>query len=87
MSSPSEIERESLEAHVELCAIRYNNLETKIDNLEARIDKLDVHLVDIKNSLMNSNLETNKQTMSIVVKIMGILLASLIGFIGSGIFK
>jgi SMC interacting uncharacterized protein involved in chromosome segregation len=87
MSKPSDIEKESLEAHVELCAIRYNNLETKIDNLEQRIDKLEIHLVDIKKSLMNQSNENNKQTITIFTRVVAVLLAGLIGFISSGIFK
>jgi hypothetical protein len=94
MSSPTEIERESLEAHVELCAIRYNNLETKLDNLEQRMDKLELHLVEIKNSLTNtalnnerSTIDSKKQTISIFTTVLGVLLAGLIGFITHGIFK
>lgn len=87
MSSPTDIEKESLEAHVELCAIRYNNLDTKLNNLEQRLDKLELHMVDIKNSLLNKTSESNKQTINIFTTFMGILLAGLIGFITSGIFK
>lgn len=87
MSAPSDIEKESLEAHVELCAIRYNNLETKIDNLEQRLDKLEIHMVDIKNSLTNRVDGQNKQTISIFTSILGVLAAGLIGFITHGIFK
>jgi predicted nucleic acid-binding Zn-ribbon protein len=87
MSSPSDIEKESLEAHVELCAIRYNNLETKIDNLEQRLDKLEIHMVDIKNSLSSKVDGQNKQTISIFTTILGVLVAGLIGFISNGIFK
>jgi predicted nucleic acid-binding Zn-ribbon protein len=87
MSTPSDIEKESLEAHVELCAIRYNNLETKIDNLEQRLDKLEIHMVDIKNSLSSKVDGQNKQTISIFTTILGVLVAGLIGFISNGIFK
>jgi F0F1-type ATP synthase assembly protein I len=87
MSSPTDIEKESLEAHVELCAIRYNNLDTKLNNLEQRLDKLELHMVDIKNTLLNKSSESNKQTISIFTTFIGILLAGLIGFITSGIFK
>jgi hypothetical protein len=87
MSTPSEIEKESLEAHVELCAIRYNNLETKIDNLEQRLDKLEIHMVDIKNSLSSKVDGQTKQTISIFTTILGVLVAGLIGFISNGIFK
>lgn len=87
MKPPSDIEKESLEAHVELCAIRYNNLETKIDNLEQRLDKLEMHMVDIKNSLASKVEGQNKQTITIFTSVIGILAAGLIGFITSGIFK
>lgn len=94
MSAPTQIEKESLEAHVELCAVRYNNLEQKLDNLEQRLDKLEIYMVDIKNTLMNKSLEgdkqaldNNKQTINIFTTLMGVLLAGLIGFITHGIFK
>ena len=34
---PTDIEKKSLEAHVELCAQRYQFLETKLDTLEATL--------------------------------------------------
>lgn len=48
----SEIEKQNLEAHVEICAVRYASLEAKLNNLENRIDKVEEHLVDIKTCLM-----------------------------------
>ena len=49
---PTEIEKQNLEAHVEICAVRYANLETKLDNLEHRMDKVELHLIDIKDRLI-----------------------------------
>lgn len=86
MSSPSEIEKESLEAHVELCAIRYNNLEQKLTHLETRIDKLELYLVDIKKSLTESDKNNANKSFDIVKTVMAVLLAGLIGFVGSGLF-
>jgi chaperonin cofactor prefoldin len=45
MAKPTEIEKQNLEAHVEICAVRYSNLETKLENLEHRMDKLEGYLV------------------------------------------
>ena len=53
--STTDIEKKSLEAHVELCAERYENLENKLSNVEKRMDKFEEYLVEIKNSLSNSN--------------------------------
>jgi predicted nucleic acid-binding Zn-ribbon protein len=87
MAKPTEIEKQNLEAHVEICAVRYSNLETKIDNLEHRMDKLEGHLVDIKESLTGKVDGQNKQTISIIVSVFGVILAGLIGFIGHALFK
>lgn len=37
MSATTEIEKKSLEAHVELCAERYKNLDNKLDTVEQRV--------------------------------------------------
>lgn len=87
MAKPTEIEKQNLEAHVEICAVRYANLENKLDNLENRMDKLEGHLVDIKDSLTNKVTGQDKQTVSALVSIFGVILAGLIGFIGHALFK
>ena len=87
MSTTTEIEKENLEAHVELCAERYKNLETKLNNLEDRMDKLEGHMVDIKNHLTNKIEGQDKQTVNIIVSVFGVILAGLIGFIGHALFK
>jgi hypothetical protein len=40
MSQATDIEKESLEAHVELCAIRYSQLELRLDSVEKKISSL-----------------------------------------------
>jgi hypothetical protein len=40
MSKTTEIEKESLEAHVELCAVRYSQLELRLDSVEKKISSL-----------------------------------------------
>ena len=47
----TEIEKQNLEAHVEICAVRYASLEQKLSNLESRMDRVDEHLMDIKTAL------------------------------------
>jgi hypothetical protein len=87
MAKPTDIEKENLEAHVELCAVRYGSLETKLNNLEQRMDKLEIHLIDIKNSLTDKISGGDKQTISIFTTMMGVVLAGLIGFISHSLFK
>jgi prefoldin subunit 5 len=40
MVEPTDIEKKSLEAHVELCAERYNALESRLDHVDAKISSL-----------------------------------------------
>ena len=40
------LEKESLEAHVDLCALRYQQLDTRLTNVETKIDTIQE---DIKN--------------------------------------
>ena len=40
MSQPTAIEKENLEAHVELCAQRYDALESRLSSVEKKIGTL-----------------------------------------------
>ena len=40
MNDPSEIEKKSLEAHVELCAQRYKFLEARLEDVDGKISAL-----------------------------------------------
>lgn len=87
MSAPAKIEKENLEAHVELCAERYRALEDKLDNLEDRMDKLEGHMVDIKSSLTHSERNRNAQVIKFAVTIIGVLAAAVFTFINTGLFN
>jgi len=87
MSSPTKIEKVNLEAHVELCAERYNNLEEKLDNLEERMDKLETHLVDIKQHLTDNERVSFSQWFKFFLAIFGILAATVFAFIQAGVFN
>jgi chromosome segregation ATPase len=76
--SPTDIEKKSLEAHVELCAERYSNLENKLTNLDSRMDKLELHIVDIKDSLGKVGNDGSKTIITIGTSILGVLIAGII---------
>ena len=87
MSTPTDIEKKNLEAHVEICAVRYTNLETKLDHLEQRMDKMEVYLINIRDTLEGRMEDRSKSVMGWTITIMGVLLSALLGYIGHGIFK
>lgn len=76
--SSTEIEKKSLEAHVELCAERYSNLENKLTNLDNRMDKLESHIIDIKDNLSRVGNDGSKTIITIGTSILGVLIAGII---------
>lgn len=85
--STTDIEKKSLEAHVELCAERYANLEFKLENLDKRMDSLEGHIVDIKDSLSRVGGEGNKTIITIGISVFGEVLTALLGLIVHLILK
>jgi len=47
----TEIEKSNLESHVELCALRYRNLETRLSNIESKVEKVTVSIQSSQNSM------------------------------------
>jgi septation ring formation regulator EzrA len=44
----TQIERENLEAHVDLCAERYRVLESKVNNIETRLDSIEKSVMHMR---------------------------------------
>lgn len=42
----TDIEKSNLESHVELCALRYKNLETRLTNIESKVESLNIKIVE-----------------------------------------
>jgi len=87
MSTPTEIERQNLEAHVEICAVRYSNLESKLGNFEQRLDKMELYLVKIKDALEGKLEDRSRASMHYLIIIFGTILSGLLAYIGHGLFK
>jgi hypothetical protein len=50
-SKPTDLERTSLEAHVDLCALRYAQLDGRLTNLEDKVDEMHKDIIDGQKSL------------------------------------
>jgi DNA anti-recombination protein RmuC len=73
----ADIEKESLEAHVELCSERYKSLHDKLDAVNSRLDKQDKTLNHIANSITKIEGSRNKQVMAWAAAIIGVLVSAL----------
>lgn len=52
MQNTTDLEKESLEAHVDLCAIRYANLDSRLNSVEQKIEEVHQDIKDGQNSLI-----------------------------------
>ena len=77
MVETTDIEKKSLEAHVELCAERYNALEDKMTAMSVNIAHLCDMVAEVKNSVSQMNNQRNTQLINWAVGSIGVLIAAL----------
>ena len=80
-TTTTNIEKKNLEAHVELCAERYKNLDHKLSNLDNRMNVIEGHIVDIKDSITNKTGGINKQMIAIGTTILGVMFTAIISLL------
>jgi predicted nucleic acid-binding Zn-ribbon protein len=87
MVEPTDIEKKSLEAHVELCAERYNALENKITTVDDKITHLCSEIIDVKVSLAKMAEKNSDRLIGWGIGIIGTLVAIVGYFIAHYIIK
>ena len=75
---PTNIEKQSLEAHVELCAERYEKLESKLTDAVSKVEKLEEHIISIKETLAGAGNQQSKQLIVIGTAIISVLITGVI---------
>jgi len=76
MPTPTAIEKENLEAHVELCAQRYDALENRLESVEKKISTL-------QDTIEKSSLNTIK----ILIGTAGTIIVAVLSLVGVIITK
>ena len=73
MADTTEIEKKSLEAHVELCAERYRFLEQQMVTLEHKVTDLNETITDVHAMVQKITEKRNDQVMAWGLAIMGVM--------------
>lgn len=73
MADPTDIEKKSLEAHVELCAERYRFLEQKLEDVEEKITNLDSLIKKVHDMMQQVTEKRNDQIVAWGLAIIGTL--------------
>ena len=87
MVEATEIEKKSLEAHVELCAERYNALEDKMSAMSENIAHLCVMVQEVKSSVSKLSEKNTDRLISWGIGIISFLSASTIYLISHYVIK
>jgi len=87
MSDTTEIEKKSLEAHVELCAQRYKFIEEKLENMEAKIVSVADTVTTVKNCIEKMSSKSNDRLVNWGVGIIGFLTATIGYLLVNYVFK
>jgi hypothetical protein len=77
MAETTDIEKKSLEAHVELCAQRYNALEQSIDGVRQDTAELKTTIQEVHRLVHKMSDNRNSQLIGWGIGIIGFLLATL----------
>lgn len=73
---PTELEKTSLEAHVDLCAVRYSELDKRLNNLENKVDTMHKDIVDGQKGLTKVVIGTAG---TVIAGVLSVMVAILIG--------
>jgi hypothetical protein len=76
LSATTKLEKESLEAHVDLCAMRYLQLDTRLTNLEKKVD-----------SVHNDIIEGQKSMTKVIIGTAGTVIAGVLGIVVTILMK
>lgn len=71
MAGPTDIEKENLEAHVELCAVRYGELEKRLSGIEVKV-------LALQDTIEKSSLNTIK----ILIGTAGTIIVAVLSLLG-----
>lgn len=74
MSKTTEIEKQNLEAHVELCAQRYEALESRLSNIEKKVGGLQKIIEDSHNSMTKVLIGTGGTVVTAILSLIVVLL-------------
>ena len=76
MVDTTDIEKKSLEAHVELCAERYRLLELKIENVETSVGSVKTVVTEVHEMMHEMANKRNDQLINWGIGIIGALLGT-----------
>jgi tetrahydromethanopterin S-methyltransferase subunit G len=76
-TGPIELERSNLEAHVDLCAQRYENIEKRLDAIEEKVGGLEGIIKDSHSSMVKVIIGTAGTVVAGVLSVLVVILSKM----------
>lgn len=76
LTPPTELEKQSLEAHVDLCALRYGQLDARLSSLEKKVDT-------VRDDIINGQ----KSLTKVIIGTAGTVIAGVLSIVVAILFK
>lgn len=80
MSEPTDIEKKSLEAHVELCAERYNSLDQRLNSITSKVSAVETLVKEVHDMIFLMSEKRNAQLINWGIGII-VFLGGIVGFL------
>jgi prefoldin subunit 5 len=87
MAETTDIEKKSLEAHVELCAERYNQLEQQFRHVDNKISSLEAIVREVHDMVQKMTEKRTDQLINWGIGIISALIASTVYLLVTYVFK
>jgi hypothetical protein len=87
MAETTDIEKKSLEAHVELCAERYNQLEQQFKHVDNKIGRLEAIVREVHDMVQKMTEKRTDQLINWGIGIISTLMASTVYLLVTYVFK
>ena len=87
MADTTDIEKKSLEAHVELCAERYRALEIQLDSMIVCIDEIKADIKVVHSMVHQMSEQRNNQLIGWGIGVIGFLTATVGWLLATYVFK
>ena len=87
MAETTEIEKKSLEAHVELCAERYNQLEQRFEHVDEKIVGLEKLMREVHDMVQRMTEKRTDQLISWGLGAIGLLIGTVGWLLATYVFK
>ena len=82
MEGASQLERESLPTHVEKCALRYEQMQNKLESIDVQFEKIDRRFDTLEDRMGKIETDMKRGNNQIIVALIGATATIIATFVG-----